>query len=81
MVERCPVSTLVINILQTNAETLNFFNMKVRNSHFHESYTCFLQNVVTFSFAGITHFSSVFKYGGALSSLHLLYAMQIKTKA
>ena len=43
------------------------FNMKARNKHRHDSYTCSLKIVVEFSFAGKTIFSSVFKYGAVPS--------------
>jgi len=43
------------------------FSMKAWNRHRHDSYTCFLKNVVQFSFAGKANFSSIFQYGAVPS--------------
>ena len=55
-------------------------NTKVGNDSRYDSYACSLQNVLKFSFAGWTHFSSVFKYIGPLFSLLLIDTVPMKTK-
>ena len=66
--------------MQMKAKAFNFFNTKVGNDFRHDSYACFFQNVVKYSFAGGTNFSSVFMYSGSLFSLPLIETVQMKAK-
>ena len=65
----------LIHAMQIKAKVFNVFSIKVGNSFRHDSYACFLQNVVKFSFVGWTNFSSVLNYSGALFSLPLIDTM------
>ena len=66
--------------VDSNKSACLFSNMNSWNKHLHDSNTCFLKNVVKFSFAGQTIFSSVFQHDKALSRRHFMDTIQFKVR-